>query len=250
MPKMPRFQGVLPGRAEQPDSLLDSLRAGKSGNLQKPVTPPQIFLEFRPIICDSFSKPMVHPHTEVRLIDEKVGHGLFATRLIPRGTITWTRCEFDRTFSQEEVASLAPDYRRIVEIFSYIDTEGKSVLCWDGARNINHSCEANTLSIIHSVDIAIRDIQPNEQITCEYGNCNLIEELECLCLAPGCRGKIGRLDALNHGTTWDELVRLSLPEVTQVAQPLLPFVRERTLLDEILKGQSAIRSHVSYYLPP
>lgn len=218
--------------------------------IKKHFAPLQILLEIGRIICDSFSNPMVHPHTEVRLIDEKVGHGLFATRLIPKGTITWTRCEFDRTFSPEEVAALAPEYRRIVEIFSYIDTEGKSVLCWDGARNINHSCEANTLSIIHSVDIAIRDIQPHEQITCEYGNCNLIEELDCLCLAPGCRRRIGREDALNHGSRWDELVNQSLPEVTRVPQPLLPFVRERSLLDEILSGQTTIRSHVSYYLPP
>ena len=192
---------------------------------------------------------MVYPHTEVRFINENVGHGLFATRLIPWGTITWTKCEFDRVFLPEEVAALAPEYRRIVEIFSYVDTDGNSVLCWDGARNINHSCEANTLSIIHAVDIAIRDIQPGEQITCEYGNCNLLEDLECLCGAPGCRGKIGREDALAHGYWWDDQVKNALPDTASVAQPLLSFVRERSLLDDILAGRSSIRSHVSYYLP-
>ena len=149
---------------------------------------------------------MVHPHTEVRFIDENVGHGLFATRFIPKGTITWTHCEFDRVFTAGEVSRLTPAYRRIVEIFSYVDTDGNSVLCWDGGRNINHSCESNTLSIIHAVDIAIRDIKPHEQITCEYGNCNLLEELTCLCRAPRCRGMIGREYALNHGAAWDELV--------------------------------------------
>lgn len=192
---------------------------------------------------------MVHPHTEVRFIDEKVGHGLFATRLIPRGTITWTQCEFDRIFSPGEVAALAPEYRRIVEIFSYVDTDGNSVLCWDGARNINHSCESNTLSIIHAVDIAIRDINPGEQITCEYGNCNLLEDLDCLCEAALCRGKIGREDALNHGGKWDDQVQNTLPEVSRVEQPLLPFVRERSLLAAILDGQSPIKSHASYYRP-
>lgn len=142
---------------------------------------------------------MVHPDTEVRWINQNLGRGLFATRRIPRGTITWTRCDFDLVFKPAQVEALAPAYREIVEIFSYIDTEGDSVLCWDGARNINHSCESNTLSIIHSIDIAVRDIQPGEQITCEYGNCNLISDLRCFCGATGCRGTIGRQDALNHG---------------------------------------------------
>lgn len=192
---------------------------------------------------------MVHPHTEVRFIDQDLGHGLFATRLIPRGTITWTRCEFDRVFTPSEVAAMAEPYRRIVEIFSYVDTAGDSVLCWDGARNINHSCDRNTLSIIHAVDLAIRDIEPGEQITCEYGNCNLLVDLPCLCGATLCRGMIGREDALRFGDGWDDLVRAALPYATRCEQPLMPFVREQALVRDILNGRAEIRSHSSYFLP-
>ena len=192
---------------------------------------------------------MVHPHSEVRFINQDVGHGLFATRLIPRGTITWTKCAFDRVFTPSEVATLAEPYRRIVEIFSYVDTAGDSVLCWDGARNINHSCDRNTLSIIHAVDLAIRDIEPGEQITCEYGNCNLLVDLPCLCGSPLCRGMIGREDALRFGDSWDDLVRAALPFAMQCDQPLLPFVSEPALVRDILNGRADIRSHSSYFLP-
>src|SRR5207244_1281605 len=32
---------------------------------------------------------MVHPDTEIRHIDDKIGYGVVAMRFIPRGTITW-----------------------------------------------------------------------------------------------------------------------------------------------------------------
>ena len=40
-----------------------------------------------------------------------------------------------------------------------------------------------------------------------------------------------------------------LPDTALVDQPLLDFVRERSLLDDIVEGRAPIRSHVSYYLP-
>jgi hypothetical protein len=191
---------------------------------------------------------MLHPHTEIRLIGEAVGLGVFATRPIPRGTITWTLCKFDRIYSRAEVEAMEPAYRRIAEVFSYIDPEGRSVLCWDGARHMNHACDSNTFPIIPVVDIAVRDIAAGEQITCDYGTCNLLEELSCLCGAHDCRSTIRRRDALEFGATWDAKVKAVLPDVLQVAQPLMGFVQSRAALEKILRGDAAIFAHASYHL--
>ena len=37
----------------------------------------------------SFSIRMIHPDTELRFISPEIGFGVFATKLIPQGTITW-----------------------------------------------------------------------------------------------------------------------------------------------------------------
>jgi uncharacterized protein len=46
---------------------------------------------------------MLHPHTELRFISETMGSGVFAARLIPKGTITWVRDDFDQAFTVEQV---------------------------------------------------------------------------------------------------------------------------------------------------
>ena len=191
---------------------------------------------------------MIHPHTEVRFINDEVGVGVFATKPIPRGTITWTLCEFDRIFTPEEVAALRPDYRRFVEILGYIDTAGRSVLCWDGGRYMNHSCDSNTLPVIPAVDVAIRDLAAGEQITCDYGTCNLVAELSCHCGAPACRGVIGRRDALVFGAGWDEKAAGVVPAIGQVPQPLLAFVQERARLERVMRGEETIFPHAQYHL--
>lgn len=38
---------------------------------------------------------MIHPDTELRFINEKIGYGVVALKLIPRGTITWALDKLD-----------------------------------------------------------------------------------------------------------------------------------------------------------
>ncbi|MEY2879987.1 MAG: hypothetical protein RLZZ15_2367 [Verrucomicrobiota bacterium] len=193
---------------------------------------------------------MIHPHTEIRFINDAVGLGVFATKPIPRGTIMWTRCALDLVFTPAAVAALRPDYRRIVETYSYIAVDGDSILCWDGAKHVNHSCAANTFAAIPDVDLAVRDLAAGEEITCDYGTCNLVHELACLCGAPRCRGTVRRRDATDHGATWDALVAAALPDAARVPQPLRPFVREPARLDAILRGEAGVFAHAQYHLAP
>ena len=45
---------------------------------------------------------MIHPHTELRFINDEIGHGVVATQFIPAGTITWVLDELDRTFTPKQ----------------------------------------------------------------------------------------------------------------------------------------------------
>ena len=79
---------------------------------------------------------MIHPNTELRFVNNDIGSGVFATRLIPRGTIVWIRCDFDRIYSPWEVEAMAPPYRDLVHKFSYVNSAGDLVLAWDLARYV------------------------------------------------------------------------------------------------------------------
>ena len=39
---------------------------------------------------------MIHPDTELRYVNDAIGYGVFATRHIPCGTITWVRDHLDQ----------------------------------------------------------------------------------------------------------------------------------------------------------
>lgn len=193
---------------------------------------------------------MIHPATELRYINPTVGSGVFAREFIPRGTITWTRCRFDRTLSPAEVAALPAPYQRIIAHYAYNSPQGEIVLCWDIARFMNHSCDPTVMCIYDEVDIAVRDIQAGEQLTYEYGTLNIDYELNCQCGSANCRGKVLRDDALRYGPEWDERVRRALADARQVAQPLREFVVDLARLDDVLSGRAAPISQAELYSPP
>lgn len=41
---------------------------------------------------------MIHPHTELKHINNEVGYGVVATKFIPAGTITWVLDKLDQEF--------------------------------------------------------------------------------------------------------------------------------------------------------
>jgi hypothetical protein len=191
---------------------------------------------------------MIHPDTELRRVSDAIGLGVFATRRIPRGTITWTLCALDRVFPAAAVAAMTPEYRTILSRYGYTDSRGQCVLCWDFARFLNHSCEPTCLGLGETVDIAVRDVEPGEQLTCEYGILNHAD-LECACSAPSCRKIIRGADALRFGHQWDERVRAVLPAVQTLGQPLLRFVTDQQTVDAILSGRVSLPSHSEHYFP-
>lgn len=169
---------------------------------------------------------VIHPDTELRFVSSEVGLGVFATTFIPRGTIVWTLCQFDRIFTSTEAVDMAPNYRALLERFGYIDSTGNYVLCWDSGRHVNHSCDPTMLDLGDEFEVAIRDIAAGEQLTCEYGGLNLTGRLRCRCGSANCRGTVGGEDVLQLWRQWDGAVQHSLASANGVAQPLLPFARQ------------------------
>jgi hypothetical protein len=170
---------------------------------------------------------VIHPDTELRRVDERVGLGVFATRRLPRGTITWALDDLDQRIGADRLARLGPHYRVLVDRYAYLNGHGERILCWDIGRFMNHSCRANSISTGWDFDLAIRDIEAGEEITNDYALLNLDHSFECGCGAPECRGTV-----CSTGEEWDLLtprldaeVREACVEAGRVEQTLWPFVR-------------------------
>jgi hypothetical protein len=168
---------------------------------------------------------MLHPHTELRLVNEAIGFGVFATRLIPKGTITWVRDDLDRAFPPGDLQSFGAELRTMLDKYTFVDANGLAVLCWDLARYINHACDANCLGAGYDFEIAVRDIHPGEELTDDYGTLNLREPFRCLCGQANCRQYVQPDDLTRLHERWDVELRQAFPHIVRVAQPLQDFVR-------------------------
>ena len=176
---------------------------------------------------------MLRPDTGLRYIDSTIGYGVFATRFIPKGTITWVRDELDQTFSPERFARVSPHLHELLDRYSFVDKEGDHVLCWDLARYINHACEAACLSPGYNFEVAVRDIAPGEELTDDYGTLNIDVAFTCHCGSPLCRGEIRPDDLLAHGDRWDALIAAAFAHLPAVRQPLWDLVREKDELARV-----------------
>ncbi len=70
----------------------------------------------------------------------------------------------------------------------------------NGTHYINHSCEPNAYMQIlygHVLFIALRDIEPGEEITIDYESTLHSDKKRCICQAPSCRGTINKISRGN-----------------------------------------------------
>jgi hypothetical protein len=179
-----------------------------------------------------------------------IGYGVFATRPIPQGTITWVGDPLDQVLTPFKLAGLPPALAHRVETYSYLNGRGERILCWDHGRYVNHSCSANCLSPGYDFEVAVRDIAAGEELTDDYGTLNLERPFACSCGTPACRGIIMPDDMLRLAARWDALVAAALPAVASVNQPMWELVKpaEREALDLVLSGHAAPPSCRLHYL--
>ncbi len=187
---------------------------------------------------------MIHPNTELRLVNTTVGYGVFATELIPEGSITYIRDHLELEISPESFEQYPPLLQEKIERFSFIDQRGIRVVSWDLAKYVNHCCQCNTMSTGYGFEIALRDIYPGEQITDEYGIFNMTEKINLECENANCRKSVSSDDFDKFYPVWDEKIRKSLLKLKKVEQPLMPLMDEETLgeLEEYFQNPKKYKS--------
>jgi SET domain-containing protein len=170
---------------------------------------------------------MKHPDTEIRFVNDTIGVGLFATKFIPKGTITWAQDAMDRQIHIDAHEAEEPVIDHIMKRYLFEKEEGIYILCWDEARYYNHSCGSNNYSI-DDFTVAVRDIYPGEELTDDYGYYlpQWQPTLTCCCNHPECRKEISCLDKK------EPFIRQKTARLHAEVKPLMPTVPQ-PLLDII-----------------
>jgi len=176
-----------------------------------------------------------------------IGFGVFATKRIAKGTITWVGDALDQIISPGKLVTLPQTLSHQVNKYSYVNASGDRILCWDHGRFVNHSCSAVCLSPGFDFEIAVRDIAVGEEITDDYGTLNLEEPFPCLCGAESCRGQVLPDDPLRHAVEWDRQIKSAFPAIDQVDQPLWELVHEKNAVKQVLKGAMQLPSVLTHY---
>lgn len=170
---------------------------------------------------------MIHPKTELRFISSDVGYGVVATEFIPAGTITWVLDKLDREFTQEEFQNMDELYQDILDTYSFRNNKGNLVLCWDSGRFVNHSFNSNCLTTAYDFEIAIRNIQPGEQLTDDYGYLNINEPFRGI--DEGTRRKVVYPDdLLKYYKVWDKKLQKVWDRIPKLDQALRKLVDNTT----------------------
>lgn len=192
---------------------------------------------------------MMHPHTELRFVSKQMGYGVFATQLIPKGTITWVLDDLDQRLDESYIASLDTMFREKLLKYCYRDSQGKYVLCWDIARYVNHSFKANCVSTAYEFELAIRDIYPGEELTDDYGYLNLDEPFYCFREKGTSRTKVMPDDILRYYPEWDQMATEAMVYFNQVEQPLRKFIDLQFVekVNAVAEGREPIDSILACY---
>jgi len=134
------------------------------------------------------------------------GRGMFATRLIPKGTriIEYTGERITKAegwrrelLRQRRAARGGDGCIYTFELNTKVDIDGR--VRWNTARYINHSCRPNCESQIvrgRVWIVAMRDIRPGDELTYDYYyDYDHYHEHPCRCGAPNCAGFIVKAPA-------------------------------------------------------
>ena len=187
---------------------------------------------------------MIHPDTRLKFISPEIGYGVVATRLIPKGTITWVFDPLDQVFTPEQIQRLDPVFQEKLHIYGYRDHVGNFILCWDNSRFVNHSFHSNCISTAYNFEIAVRDIHPGEELTDDYGYLNVTEPFRCLPEAGTARTMVMPDDLLHFSAEWDEKLKDAFKNFNNIPQPFLDFIdpKFKNTVRQIAAGEKEMDS--------
>ncbi len=192
---------------------------------------------------DFNSSLMIHPDTKLQFISESIGYGVVATKLIPKGTVTWVQDDLDRIFTPKDESDVAPVMREYLDRYCFTNALGHKILCWDHAKFVNHSFNPSCMSTAYDFEIAIRDIEPGEQLTDDYGYLNIEEPFEAEDEKTD-RKIVYPDDILKFHEQWDALIKTNLTRILAVQQPLKNFIPQETWneFEKVIRGESELKS--------
>jgi len=183
---------------------------------------------------------MIHPHTELRYISDEKGIGVVATKRIPKGTIVWISDDLDMVFDEDEVDEMDEQRREYIYKYGYTDNDDHYILNWDHSRYMNHSFLPNCIDTAYEFQLAVRDIEPGEELTADYGIMGDDVAFECLPEAGTSRTSVREDDYKHYYREWDELAREAFRYFHSVDQPLQPLVPDE-LIDLVNEVASGVR---------
>ncbi len=194
---------------------------------------------------------MIHPHTEVKFINQEIGYGVVATQFIPAGTITWVLDKLDREFSPAQYETMEPQYQEILDTYTFRNNKGTMILCWDIGRFVNHSFNSNCLTTAYDFEVAIRDIEPGEQLTDDYGYLNISEPFDAADEGTD-RKTVYPDDLTRYHALWDAKIDNVFHKIIDLDQPLKSLLPSAMWpkIQSIIAGEKPMDSIlVNYYDP-
>ena len=194
---------------------------------------------------------MIHPHTELQFINEEIGYGVVAKKLIKKGTITWAFDQLDREYTPAQIGAMDEVYRDVLMTYTFRNRKGNHVLWGDHGRYVNHSFRPNCMATAYNFEIAIRNIQPGEQLTNDYGYLNIIEAFRPY--PEGTRREVVYPDDLiRYSGDWDRKILPAFLKIRKTEQPLGrvidPEVWEK--INAVIDGKVAMESIRACYFDP
>jgi hypothetical protein len=192
---------------------------------------------------------MIHPHTELRFISPEIGYGVVATEFIPKGTITWVLDPLDQKFTPEAYNVMDDFFRDLLYKYCYRDRDGTYILCWDNSRFVNHSFNSSCITTAYNFELAVRDIHPGEELTDDYGYCNVDIPWDCQPETGTTRTRVLPDDLLHFHGAWDARLREAFRTYNQVAQPMEWMIQSqyRSKVAAVASGTAEMDSILNCY---
>ncbi|WP_245509716.1 SET domain-containing protein [Bradyrhizobium vignae] len=105
--------------------------------------------------------------------DQFGGIGLFSATFLPKGTLIWIHNPIvDIAVTPEQYETLPRTFQALLDKHAYprdLDVDdGVLEYNADNARFMNHSSQPNTYQDDHCRIFTARDVQPGEELTCDY----------------------------------------------------------------------------------
>ncbi|AFY76447.1 SET domain-containing protein [Pleurocapsa sp. PCC 7327] len=196
---------------------------------------------------------MIHPHTQLGFVNEEIGYGLFATQLIPKGTITWILDDLDLKLEKSYIDSLEEILKERVIAYSFrdtafIDSQDRYIICWDAGQFMNHSSEANCVPTPYEFTLASKDIYPGEELTDDYRWFDVNYSFD-YSSKDGTIGKVKADDIFDCYQDLERQAEEAFRYFNRVEQPLKSLVKQKYLdkLNAIAEGKEPMDSLIECY---